>query len=204
MSAARDSTDPIEAALAALPLEIIARHEVGHAVAAWRCGGRVRSIVVGRSDSGDPHGRTRWSIPESPRDYLLVLSAGSLALFAHDCPEGRTFDHYCDWLSTEAGYVKAISGANDWAQILARTGQTEGYGIEDFLERAVQPYFADTFRILDSSRALLDGLTTLLLACPSGLGRRSLQRFFNGRPYSSWAERLDRPGMMLAGRFESW
>jgi len=47
-----------------------------------------------------------------------------------------------------------------------------------------------------------DGLTELLVAQPPGIGRRSLKRFFAGRPRSRWAERLDRPRVLWAANAE--
>jgi len=74
-----------------LPIEVVARHEAGHALAAYRCGGSARRIVFGTTASGHPYGRASWDIPPDDHKYLLVLSAGPLALFMHDHPSGRTF-----------------------------------------------------------------------------------------------------------------
>jgi hypothetical protein len=205
------STDPIQIPpieeerpnLDALPLAVVARHEAGHALAAHRCGGRARRIVFGTTRSGHPYGRASWVIPpDGERQYLLVLSAGPLALFLHDRPSAQTFWDFLDWIATEDGYAKAISGASDWIEILRRTGQPEGYGIHDFLERAVQPYFDETCRLLDQSRGQLDALTSLLLDHPPGLGPRALKRFFAGKPASPWATRFDRMGVRWASAAE--
>ena len=74
-----------------LPIEVVARHEAGHALAAYRCGGSARRIVFGTTASGHPYGRASWDIPPDDHKYLLLLSAGPLALFMHDHPSGRTF-----------------------------------------------------------------------------------------------------------------
>jgi hypothetical protein len=188
--------------LDALPLAVVARHEAGHALAAHRCGGRAGRIVFGTTSSGHPYGRASWDIPPDKHQYLLVLSAGPLALFLHDRPSARAFWDFLDWIATEDGYAKAISGASDWAEILRRTGQPKGYGIHDFLERAVQPYFDETCRLLDNSRDQLNALTSLLLVHPPGLGPRALKRFFAGKPSSPWATRFDRIGVRWASAAE--
>ncbi|MGH8201641.1 MAG: hypothetical protein ACREVO_14985 [Steroidobacteraceae bacterium] len=188
--------------LDALPIAVVARHEAGHAIAACRCGGRAGRIVFGTTASGHPYGRAFWEIPPDDHKYLLVLSAGPVALFLHDRPSGRTFWDFLAWVATEDGYLRAISGASDWSEILRRTGQPKGYGIHDFLERAVQPYFEETCQLLANSRDQLDALTSLLLAHPPGLGPRALKRFFAGKPSSLWATRIDRIGVRWASAAE--
>lgn len=64
-----------------LTLETVARHEVGHAVMAHRCGGSVKGIVLGSRASGGQFGRAFWSIPTSINNHVLVLSGGVLALY---------------------------------------------------------------------------------------------------------------------------
>jgi hypothetical protein len=75
-------------------------------------------------------------------------------------------------------------------------------GIDDFLERAVEPYFTETLQLLDDSRHQLDALTGLRLACPPGLGPRALKRFFARKPPSLWAMRIDHMGVRLASATE--
>lgn len=185
-----------------LPIEVVARHEAGHAIAACRCGGRAGRIVFGTAASGHPYGRAFWEIPPDDHKYLLVLSAGPLALFLHDRPAARAFRDFLAWVATEGGYARAISGASDWIEILRRTQQPAGYGIHDFLARAVQPYFDETCQLLDHSRDQLDALTSLLLDHPPGLGPRALKRFFAGKPSSPCATRFDRMGVRWASAAE--
>ena len=188
--------------LDALPIEVVARHEAGHALAAHRCGGRAERIVFGTTASGYPYGRATWEIPPDDHKYLLVLSAGPLALFLHDRPSVRTFWDLLDWIATEDGYARAISGASDWIEILRRTRQPAGYGMHDFLARAVQPYFDETCQLLDRSRDQLDALTSLLLDHPTCLGPRALKSFFAGKAPSPWATRFDRMGVRWASAAE--
>ncbi len=185
-----------------LPLETVARHEVGHAVMAVQCGGFVKRIILGRRASGDQFGRAFWAIPTSIDKQVLVLSGGVLALFLRHHPSGATFQDFCEWTSTTDGHVMAISGGSDWIEILKLTGQPESYGMEDFLKRAVRPYFDEAIGLLKPATDQLDGLTELLGTQPPGIGRRSLQRFFAGRPRSRWAEWLDRPGVLWAAKAE--
>jgi hypothetical protein len=202
MAAMACPIDQIPSPLDELPIEVVARHEAGHAVAAYRCGGRAGRIVFGTSAAGHPYGRASWDIPPDEHKYLLVLSAGPLALFLHDRPSGRTFRDLLAWVATEDGYARAASGASDWIEILRRTQQPAGYGMHDFLARAVQPYFDDTCRLLATSRDQLDALTSLLLDHPPGLGPRALERFFAGKPPSPWATRFDRIGVRWASAAE--
>jgi len=95
-----------------LPLETVARHEVGHAVMAVQCGGYVKRIILGRTASGEHFGRAFWAIPQNQHSYLLVLSGGVLALYLHQRPSGATFQNFCDWTSTLEGRVRAISGVS--------------------------------------------------------------------------------------------
>jgi hypothetical protein len=185
-----------------LPLETVARHEVGHAVMAYQCGGSVPRIILGRTASGEHFGRASWIIPASIDKRLLVLSGGVLALYLHQRPSSFTFQEFCDWASTLDGRVMAISGAHDWMEILRLTDQPQGYGIEDFLHRAVRPYFDEAIGLLAKATDRLDGLTELVVAQPPGIGRRALKRFFAGRPRSRWAERLDRPRVLWAAHAE--
>ena len=176
-----------------LPLETVARHEVGHAVMTHCCGGAVRRIIVGRAASGESFGRTFWTLPAPPPDRRpLVLSGGVLALYLHQRPAGSTFADFCDWTVTLEGRVLSASGAGDWLEILRLTSQRDGYGMDDFLDRAVRPYFDETIGLLVKAADQLDSLTELLVAQSPGIGRRALTRFFAGRPRSRWAERLDR------------
>jgi hypothetical protein len=197
-----DTVDLISALYTQLPLEIVARHEVGHAVMAVQCGGSVKRIILGQTASGEPFGRASWMIPSNPHKRLLVLSGGVLALFLHHHTSGATFEDFCDWISDPGGYVLAASGAGDWADILALTDQPKGFGIEDLLDRAVRPYFSEAISLLAGATHQLDELTELVVAQPPGIGRRTLRRFFAGRPQSRWADRLDRPGVLWAARAE--
>lgn len=197
-----DTEDLVSRLYAELPLETVARHEVGHAVMAVQCGGSVRRIILGHTASGEPFGRASWSIPEDGHKRLLVLSGGVLALFLHDHPASATFEDFRNWISVPHGYVLAASGAGDWANILALTGEPKGYGMEDFIERAVQPYFFESVGLLAGATTRLDELTELVIARPPGIGRLSLGRFFAGRSRRRWADVLDRPGLLLAARTE--
>ena len=141
-------------------------------------------------------------IPVNAHKRLLVLSGGVLALFLHHHATGAAFEEFCDWISDPGGYVLAASGAGDWADILALTHQPEGYGMDDLVERAVRPYFDEAVGLLAGSTHQLDALTELVVAQPPGVGRRSLRRFFAGRPRSRWADRLDRPSVLWAARAE--
>jgi hypothetical protein len=159
--------------------------------------------LLNRERTSTGHGHTLTEIPpDDEHRYLLVLSAGPLALFLHDRPSAQTFWDFLDWIATEDGYTKAISGASDWIEILRRTGQPKGHGIHDFLERAVQPYFDETCRLLANSRDQLGALTSLLLDHPPGLGPRALKRFFAGKPSSPWATRFDRMRVRWASATE--
>ena len=86
------------AATAVFAPETLVRHEAGHAVAVWHCGGTVQRIVMARWSDGS-QGCTYPSRLRNPDHYLVVLSAGPLALFAHERPDAATFDEYRDWLS---------------------------------------------------------------------------------------------------------
>jgi hypothetical protein len=130
------------------------------------------------------------------------LSGGVLALYLHHRPTGFTFANFCDWTSTLEGRVLSVSGGGDWSEILRLTSQPDGYGIEDFLDRAARPYCDEAIGLLAKASDQLDRLTELLVAQPPGMGRRALQRFFGGRPRSRWAERLDRPGILWAANAE--
>lgn len=96
----------------------------------------------------------------------------------------------------------SASGVGDWSEILRLTNQPDGYGMEDFLERAARPYFDEAIGLLAKAADQLDSLTELLVAQPPGIGRRALKRFFAGRPRSRWAERLDHPGVLWAANAE--
>ena len=135
-----------------LPLETVVRHEAGHAVMAHCCGGFVKRIVFGRRTLGGNYGRSFWAIPTNPNNYLLVLSGGVLALFLHDHPTEKTYQSFVEWVSTTDGYLKAVSGAGDWSEILRLTEQPRGYGMNDFLERAVRPYFDEAVGLLAGAR----------------------------------------------------
>jgi hypothetical protein len=195
------SQTEVEAPYRQLPLEIVVRHEAGHAVMAHCCGGFVKRVVFGRTISGENYGRAFWAVPD-PYKYLLVLSAGALALYLHERPSGSTFQSFIEWVSTKDGYAMAISGANDWSEILRLTEQPRGYGMDDFLERAVRPYFDEAIGLLAGARDRLDGLTEFLLAQPPGLGPRSLKRFFAGNRRNRLAEWIDRPRVVWAAYAE--
>src|SRR5487761_188848 len=122
------SQTEVEAPYRQLPLEIVVRHEAGHAVMAHCCGGFVKRVVFRRTISGENYGRAFWAVPD-PYKYLLVLSAGALALYLHERPSGATFHSFIEWVSTKDGYTMAISAANDWSEILRLTQQPRGYGI---------------------------------------------------------------------------
>jgi len=191
------SQTEVEAPYRQLPLEIVVRHEAGHAVMAHCCGGFVKRVVFGRTISGENYGRAFWAVPD-PYKYLLVLSAGALALYLHERPSGATFESFIEWVSTKDGYTMAISGANDWSEILRLTEQPRGYGMDDFLERAVRPYFDEAIGLLAGARDRLEGLIEFLLAQPPGLGPRSLKRFFAGKRRNRLAEWIDRPRVVWA------
>jgi hypothetical protein len=191
------SQTEVEAPYRQLPLEIVVRHEAGHAVMAHCCGGFVKRVVFGRTISGENYGRAFWAVPD-PYKYLLVLSAGALALYLHERPSATTFQSFIEWVSTKDGYTMAISAANDWSEILRLTQQPRGYGMDDFLERAVRPYFDEAIGLLAGARDRLDGLTEFLLAQPPGLGPRSLKRFFAGNRRNRLTEWIDRPRVVWA------
>ena len=191
------SQTEVEVLFRQLPLEIVVRHEAGHAVMAHGCGGSVQRIVFGRRSSGENYGRAFWTVPDRDK-YLLVLSGGALALYLHERPSGATFQSFIEWVSTTDGYAMAISGANDWSEILRLTQQPRGYGMDDFLERAVRPYFDEAIGLLAGARDRLDGLTEFLLAQPPGRGPRSLKRFFAGKRRSRLDEWIDRPRVVWA------
>jgi hypothetical protein len=196
------SVDQVPSGLDTLPIAAVVRHEAGHAIAAYQCGGRASRIVFGTTPRGHHYGRASWEVPPDEHRYLLVLSAGPLALFLHDRPSAQSFRDFLEWVATEDGHLKAISGASDWIEILRRTHQPKGYGIDDFLGRAVEPYFTETWQLLDHSRHQLDGLTDLLLAHPPGLGPRALKRFFAGKSPNLWATRIDRMGVRWVSAME--
>ena len=184
-----------------LPSETVVRHEVGHAVMAHRCGGFVKRIVFGRKASGENYGRAFWAVPDRDQ-YVLVLTGGVLALFLHDRPAETAYRAFIEWASTPRGYLMAVSGAGDWSEILRCTGQPSGYGMEDFLERALRPYFDEAARRLAAAGEQLDELTALVLAQPPGIGPWSLKRFFAGDRPSRMAEWMDRPNVVWAARRE--
>jgi len=191
----------VEVLFRQLPLEIVVRHEAGHAVMAHCCGGSVQRIVFGRRISGENYGRSFWTVPDRDK-YLLVLSGGALALYLHERASGATFRSFIEWVSTTDGYTMAISAASDWSEILRLTQQPRGRGMDDFLERAVRPYFDQAIGLLAGARDRLDGLTEFLLAQPPGLGPRSLKRFFAGNRRNRLAEWIDRPRVVWAGCVE--
>lgn len=195
------SQTEVEVTYRQLPLEIVVRHEAGHAVMAQCCGGFVKRVVFGRTISGENYGRAFWAVPDRDK-YLLVLSAGALALYLHERPSGATFQSFIEWVSTTDGYSMAISAASDWSEILRRTQQPRGDGMDDFLDRAVRPYFDEAIRLLAGARDRLDGLTEFLLAQPPGLGPRSLKRFFAGKRRNRLAEWIDRPRVVWAAYAE--
>ncbi len=195
------SQTEVEVPYRQLPLEIVVRHEAGHAVMAHGCGGVVQRIIFGRRISGENYGRSFWAVPDRDK-YLLVLSGGALALYLHERPSGATFQSFIEWVSTTDGYTMAISAASDWSEILRLTQQPRGYGMDDFLERAVRPYFDEAIGLLAGARDRLDGLTEFLLAQPPGLGPRSLKRFFAGKRRNRLAEWIDHPRVVWAAYAE--
>lgn len=195
------SQTEVEVPYRQLPLEIVVRHEAGHAVMAHCCGGSVQRIVFGRTISGENYGRSFWTVPDRDK-YLLVLSGGALALYLHEHASGATFESFIEWVSTTDGYTMAISGAGDWSEILRLTEQPRGYGMDDFLERAVRPYFDEAIGLLAGARDRIDGLTEFLLARPPGLGPRSLKLFFAGSRRNRLAEWIDHPGVVWAAYAE--
>jgi hypothetical protein len=196
-----DTLSPIDVLYRQLPLESVVRHEAGHAVMAHCCGGFVKRVVFGRNISGENYGRSFWAVPDLNK-YLLVLSAGVLALYLHERPSRAAFQSFIEWVSTTDGYTLAMSGANDWAEILRLTEQPHAYGMNDFLERAVRPYFDEAVGLLANVCGRLDGLTEFLLAQPPGLGPRSLKRFFAGNRRNRLAEWIDRPRVVWAAYAE--
>ena len=96
----------------------------------------------------------------------------------------------------------AISGCNDWSEILQRTDQPEGMGFDDFLNRALRPYFDEPVEKLTKTTNQLDGLTELVLDQAPGMGRRSLKRFSVGQPRKRAAEWIDGPDVLRALRAE--
>jgi len=196
-----DTLSQIEVLYRQLPLESVVRHEAGHAVMAHCCGGFVKRVVFGRNISGENYGRSFWAVPDRDK-YLLVLSAGVLALYLHERPSGVGFQSFFEWVSTTDGCAMAMSGTNDWAEVLRLTEQPRAYGMDEFLERAVRPYFDQAVGLLANARDRLDGLTEILLAQPPGLGPRSLKRFFAGHRRSRLAEWIDRPRVVWAAYAE--
>lgn len=192
-----DTLSQIEVLYRQLPLESVVRHEAGHAVMAHCCGGSVQRVIFGRNISGENYGRSFWAVRDLDK-YLLVLSAGVLALYLHERPSGTAFQSFIEWVSDTDGYTMAMSGASDWAEILRLTEQPRGYGMDDFLERAVRPYFDEAVGLLANVPGRLDGLTEFLLAQPPGLGPRSLKRFFAGNRRNRLAEWIDRPRVVWA------
>jgi len=149
------------------------RRPISVAVMAHCCGGSVQRVIFGRNIFGENYGRSFWAVPDLDK-YLLVLSAGVLALYLRERPSGTEFQSFIEWVSTTDGYTMAMSGASDWAEILRLTEQPRGYGMDDFLERAVRPYFDEAVGLLANARDRFAGLTEVILAQPPGLGHRSL------------------------------
>jgi hypothetical protein len=143
---------------------------------AYCCGGSVTRIILGRTASGDHFGRASWIIPASIDKRLLVLSGGVLALYLHQRPSSFTFEDFCNWTSTIDGRVMAISGAGDWSEILRLTDEPQGYGMEDFLQRAVRPYFDGAIGLLSKASNQLDALTELVVTQLPGIGRLPRER----------------------------
>jgi len=196
-----DTLSQIDVLFRQLPLETVVRHEAGHSVMAHCCGGFVKRVVFGRNISGENYGRSFWAVPDRDK-YLLVLSAGVLALYLHERPSGGAFQSFIEWVATTDGYTMAMSGASDWAEMLRLTEQPRAYGMDDFLERAVRPYFDEAVGLLANVRERVDGLTEIILAQPPGLGPRSLKRFFAGLRRSRLAEWIDRPRVVWAAYAE--
>src|SRR5271163_1615993 len=148
-----DTLSQIEVLFRQLPLETVVRHEAGHSVMAHCCGGFVKRVVFGRNISGENYGRSFWAVPDRDK-YLL------------ERPSGAGFQSFIEWVSTTDGYAMAISGTNDWAEILRLTEQPRADGMDEFPERAVRPYFDQAVGLLAHARDRLDGLTEFLLAEP--------------------------------------
>ena len=197
----RGTVSLTEVSYGQLPMDTVVRHEAGHAVMAHACGGCVNRVIFGRAASGENYGRAFYAVPDLDK-YLLVLSGGVLALYLHERP-GITFESFTEWVSTPDGYAQAVSGASDWSEILRLTQQPQGYGMEDFLKRAVRPYFDEAIERLAGAREQIDGLTERLLAQPPGLGPRSLKRFFAGSRRNRLAEWIDRPRIVWTAYAEA-
>jgi hypothetical protein len=62
------------------------------------------------------------------------------------------------------------------------------YGIDDFLQRAIHPYFDQTIVLLAKAQGQLDALSELLITQSPGIGRRSLKRIgiSNAGPVQSY------------------
>ncbi len=185
----------------ALPLELVARHEAGHAVMAHLHGGYIRRLVLGRARDGAPFARAFFVVHDEEA-FVAVLSAGVLAMFLHERPRDLSFTAFQRWLRTSDGEIQVLSAASDWMQILRRTGQPSGFGLDDFLERAVRPHFDQAIAKLAGSTDVIDRLTTLLHASSSGIGRRAARRFFAGKAPNSVATFLDRPSVLVSSFLE--
>lgn len=188
---------------AELPLELVARHEAGHAVMAHLHGGFVRRIVLGRARNGAPFARAFFVVHDEDA-FVDVLSAGVHAMFLGTRPSDISFTAFQNWLRTPDGEIQVLSGASDWIQILQRTGQSSGYGLDDFLKRAVRPYFDKAIVRLAASSDVLEQLTSLLLASSDGIGHREARRFFAGKAPSLIATLIDRPSVLVSSFFEGF
>ncbi len=172
-----------------MPLEVVARHEAGHAVMAWHLGCYVRWIIWGRDSTGSNYGEASFLLPSDVQGKVLIQMAGVLALYLHDVAEAPDYGCFRRW--GEANLPIATSGVGDWVQILELTGKPIVGRWNYFLEHAVRPHFSEAADILASKREDLDALTQFLLERPGGVGPRTLRRFREGRPPSRWATLLD-------------
>lgn len=186
---------------AELPLELVARHEAGHAVMAHLHGGFVRRILLGHHRNGVPFGRAFFVVYDEEA-FIDVLSAGVHAMFLGTRPSDISFAAFESWLRTPDGESQVVSGASDWQQILQRTGQSSGYGLDDFLMRAVRPYFDQAVARLAGASDVIDRLTLLLLSSSVGIGQSEARRFFAGKESSLVTTLVDRPSVLVSSFFE--
>ncbi|MEK8034210.1 hypothetical protein AACH06_25570 [Ideonella sp. DXS29W] len=189
----------VEAQYNSLPMSVVACHEAGHAAVAHHLGGQVHLLIFGRNRSGRAFARVSYSVSDLHR-YKLVLSAGMLAVFLNDqalLGGDASWGALWRWVNTETGYVRAISGASDWIEILRCSNERPAQGITEFLDRAVRPYFDETVAALRDCESQASRLRQLILSRRHGLGPRSLKRFFAGES-AAWDDWLDWPRVRVA------
>ncbi len=194
----------LDAQYNSLPMSAVACHEAGHAAVAHHLGGTVHLLVFGRGRSGRAFARVSYSVTDLHR-YKLVLSAGMLAVFLSDQAQlggDGSWTALWRWINTERGYVRAISGAGDWIEVLRSSNEPPAQGITEFLDRAVRPYFDETVAALRDCESEASRLSQVILAWRHGLGPRALRRFFAGEagPLEDW---LDWPRVRLAAAVEA-